>query len=185
MYKSLDDIITIYGVEEYDWLNFKITKENKLTYHHLLKRQNGGRHGIDNGAPLTTLGHNYLHQIEARDYEIYIKLNNILKRINTSGTAPTNDDIKLIEQLFLEFETKHYEELNQRNIKINFNKIRIQEIIENNESLKLYKTAGECIIDPTALRKIMQQGVVIKVPREKVKKKGAKKKHKKKKKNRR
>mgnify|MGYP003289734093 CR=1 FL=1 len=52
-----------------------------------------------------------------------IKLNNILKRINTSGTAPTNDDIELIEQLFLEFETKHYEELNQRNIKINFNKI--------------------------------------------------------------
>lgn len=109
--KVLKLIVSKYAVEEYDWMRFKITEDNPLTYHHIMKKENGGKWTIDNGAPLTAEAQSYLHYIEKKDIRTYNEINKVLKEINTQGFGPTDKQIQKIELLMIKFEITHLIEL--------------------------------------------------------------------------
>lgn len=81
-------MIEIYETYKYDWMNFKIDDE-EVTYHHIIKEENGGKVTLDNGALLTSRAHEYLHMIERMDLDIYEMINKIFKNINDQKHAPT------------------------------------------------------------------------------------------------
>jgi len=109
----MNDIVTLmikmYETYEYDWMNYKIDNED-VTFHHILKEELGGKYTIDNGALLTKRAHEYLHLIERFDVDIYEKINNVLKDINTQEHAPNYKQKKKIDLLLLEFEIKYASE---------------------------------------------------------------------------
>lgn len=104
-------MIKIYQIDNYDWLNFKISNINNITFHHIIKNENGGKYSIDNGALLTSKSHEYLHIIENNNIIIYNELNKILKEINIQRHKPTEYQYKKIELLFLKFEYENAKEL--------------------------------------------------------------------------
>lgn len=104
------EMIKIYQpISNLDWLNYKITKKCDLTYHHIVKREDGGKEVIENGALLmpVALAHQYLHLIECLDLETYIALNNLFKVINKQGYEPIEEQRAMIEYLLKEFENVH------------------------------------------------------------------------------
>lgn len=90
-------------VSELDWMNYKLEK-NKLTYHHIKKKSNGGKRIIENGALLMPVAHEYLHLIEAKDLSTYIALNKLFKHINKQRYEPTSEQRDVIEYLLRMFE---------------------------------------------------------------------------------
>lgn len=114
MKKVLKLLINKYAIKEYDWMNFKITKENPLTYHHIKKASQGGEETLENGAPLTVKAQEYLHLIEKYNFKIYRRLNRVFNEINGQGFSPTENQLKKIEMLLLEFEVRHYGQLRKR-----------------------------------------------------------------------
>lgn len=107
-------MIKIYKPMGRDWLNYKITQSNKLTFHHIVKKCDGGKADIDNGALLTEIGHQYIHLIECRDRDTYITLNKLFKIINEQQTAPTEEQRRIIEYLLQEFEREHKNDKNSK-----------------------------------------------------------------------
>src|SRR5690554_4932292 len=89
-------MVRIYKCVDDCWLGYKITKSNYLTFHHIKKAEHGGLYTLDNGALITNIGHNYLHTIEYKDLEIYLRLNQFMKAINEQGHAPTKKQYILI-----------------------------------------------------------------------------------------
>ena len=53
-----------------DWMNYRLVRKD-LTFHHILKREDGGKPIIPNGALLMPVAHQYLHLIEYKDIETY------------------------------------------------------------------------------------------------------------------
>ena len=105
--KVLKLIVNKYAVEEYDWMRFKITEDNPLTYHHIKKKAEGGDWSVSNGAPLTREAQSYLHYIEQKDIRTYNEINKVLKEINEQGFGPTEKQRKKIEYLMIRFEITH------------------------------------------------------------------------------
>ena len=89
-----------------DWLNYKLIKKD-LTFHHLQKREDGGKEVIENGALLMSVAHQYLHLIECKDIETYIAINKIFKYVNQQMCEPTREQREIIEYLLQEFEKVH------------------------------------------------------------------------------
>lgn len=89
-----------------DWLNYRLIKKD-ITFHHIQKREHGGKREIDNGALLMPVGHQYLHLIECKDIDTYIAINKVFKFINQQGYEPTKEQRELIEYLLQEFEKVH------------------------------------------------------------------------------
>lgn len=50
----------------------------KLSYHHLLKKQHGGKATVDNGAQLINDIHQWVHSLEHSDMELYDLVNECL-----------------------------------------------------------------------------------------------------------
>ena len=97
--------IKLYNIKDRDWLNYKITKDNPLTIHHIIKKEDGGKNTIDNTVPLTKRSHNYLHIIEVWNKYIYDDINIVLKDILKKGLRKKHQ--KKIEKLMLLFEDNH------------------------------------------------------------------------------
>lgn len=108
------ELVRLYGNPDVDWLNYKITRDNPISFHHIQKDCDGGKRVISNGGLLTNYSHRYLHIIETREYKLYLVLNNILKLINMRGYNPTNEERKIINEIFLEFEYYHKNDLNNK-----------------------------------------------------------------------
>ena len=89
-----------------DWMNYKLVKKD-LTYHHIIKKCEGGKRIISNGALLMPIAHQYLHIIEFKDYKTYKYINDIFKLVNKQEYEPTKDQRETIEYLLLQFENKH------------------------------------------------------------------------------
>ena len=107
-------MIKIYKPLDYDWLNYKVTQSNPLTYHHIEKKCDGGKETIENGALLSEVGHEYFNIIEFKSKETYITLNKMFKIINTQRTAPTQEQRQIVEFLLKEFESEHKDDKNSR-----------------------------------------------------------------------
>ena len=93
------------GKEYLDWMGFKITEENKPSYHHIIKKEDlKKKHEnfdatIENGAYLGNLSHSALHFIEGIDKELYYSWNHLFLVINKMKCYPVDDVLKMIEKL--------------------------------------------------------------------------------------
>jgi hypothetical protein len=81
---------------------------NDLSYHHIIKKCDGGPKTIENGALLVKdTSHPYLHIIEEREYDMYVYINAILKEINNQQRPPTKEQLIAMRDVLLEFERIH------------------------------------------------------------------------------
>ena len=94
-------------ISELDWMNYKIVRKADLTYHHILKRCDGGTPTLENGALLLPTPHQYLHLIEYRDSDTYKMLNKVFEIVNKQQYEPTKDQREIIEYLLQDFEYHH------------------------------------------------------------------------------
>jgi hypothetical protein len=96
-----------------DWMNYKIVKKD-LTFHHIVKRVNGGKKEISNGALLMDYAHNYLHIIEDRQKHYYDLLNQIFMIINKQQHEPDINQREAVEFILRDFEYHNLDELNSK-----------------------------------------------------------------------
>lgn len=101
-------MIDQYNVQKIDWMGYKLNKDNLYTYHHIVKREHGGKEIIENGAILTRIAHEYLHKIECKDIELYNYINNVLKQINEQGFGPLKRQLLAIDFILKMFEKEHF-----------------------------------------------------------------------------
>ena len=114
MNKITKEMLHIYKpVSNLDWMNYKLVR-NQLTFHHIEKRENGGKKDLSNGALLMPTPHQYLHLIECKDIKTYIALNKIFKIINTQLKEPNQDQREIIEYLLQDFEYHHRNDKNSK-----------------------------------------------------------------------
>ena len=112
--KITREMVKIYKPLDYDWLNYKVTQSNPLTFHNIVKKCDGGKEEISNGSLITEIGHQYLHLIEHKEFATYLLLNKIFKIINEQRTAPTKEQRELVEYLLREFESIHKNDKNSK-----------------------------------------------------------------------
>lgn len=89
-----------------DWLNYKLVKD-KVTYHHIIKRESNGKRTIENGALLMPISHQYLHLIENKDIDTYIGINKIFEYINQQQYEPTQEQREILEYMLRQFEYQY------------------------------------------------------------------------------
>ena len=91
--------------EYIDWMGFKITEENKPSYHHITKKEDLKRNNenfdatIENGAYLGKKSHELLHKIEIIDKDLYDSWNYLFLLINKMKTYPIDDVLNMIYEL--------------------------------------------------------------------------------------
>lgn len=108
MDKVKKEMIKLYQpLSNLDWLNYKITRLDDLTYHHIIKKSYGGKKTIENGALLIPLAHQYLHLIECVDIDTYVAINKMFGIINKQREEPTKEQREIIEYMLREFERVH------------------------------------------------------------------------------
>jgi len=91
--------------EYIDWMGFKITEENKPSYHHITKAEDLRKNkesdiaSLDNGAYLGKKSHELLHKIENIDKDLYEAWNYLFLLINKMKTYPIDDVWTMVEVL--------------------------------------------------------------------------------------
>lgn len=114
MKQIIRDMLKIYKpISNMDWLNYKLVKKD-LTFHHIVKKQYGGKEEISNGALIMNTGHQYLHLIEYKDIKTYNAINKLFRYINDQKYEPTLDQREIIEYLLQEFEYQHRNDKNSK-----------------------------------------------------------------------
>ncbi len=115
MKRITKEMLKIYvPISGLDWMNYRIIKDADLSFHHIVKKSEGGKEITKNGALLIAPSHNYLHSIEYKDKDTYVTLNKLFQVINKQMHEPTMEQRWIIEQLLLEFEEKHVEDRNAK-----------------------------------------------------------------------
>ncbi len=95
-------------------MGFTVDKKNSLSYHHLIvPRRNSKEYGIGegylfwNGAILRQdTSHDYLHLIEAKDYEIFLAITSEMIDENVKGYLDL-ENLRRINDLLTAFEREH------------------------------------------------------------------------------
>lgn len=101
-------IVNEYHMKRIDWLGYEVNKRTDFSFHHIIKKENGGKETRENGAILSyNTSHPYLHLIESKDFDIYCYLNYILKEINVQGYIPTTSQLLKINMALNSFEREH------------------------------------------------------------------------------
>lgn len=100
-------------ISNLDWMNYKLVRKD-LTFHHIVKREDGGKPIITNGALLMPVAHQYLHLIEYKDIETYNAINKIFGIVNQQEYEPTREQREIIEYLLKEFEKVHRNDKNSK-----------------------------------------------------------------------
>ena len=101
------EMIKIYKPLDLDWMNYRVTQNNPITFHHIKKAEHGGLYTFDNGALITINAHQYLNIIEYKEIKIYEMLNKMFELINKQRHAPTEEQREVIEYLLNEFYNLH------------------------------------------------------------------------------
>ena len=92
MDKVLIQMLEIYKPELWDnhcWLDYKLTRENPYTFHHIVEKRNGGARIITNGAILTLEAHRYLNFLDYKHHNVYKDLNCLFYDLNRTYAPPT------------------------------------------------------------------------------------------------
>ena len=88
-----------------DWMGFKITDENKPSYHHITKAEELKKNNesvdatLENGAYLGKKSHEMLHKIEIIDKDLYDAWNHLFLLINKMKCYPVDDVLKIMYEL--------------------------------------------------------------------------------------
>ena len=91
-------LVGYYGIDDgLDWLNFKIDNPRELQFHHIIKKSDGGKMTLDNGAILTPNAHQFLHTIERYDIEIYNAIKKMFKLYVMQKSSPTDEQRELMQ----------------------------------------------------------------------------------------
>ena len=98
-------LIKRFKLVKYDFMGYHLNKDD-ATYHHIIKKSDGGRRVLQNGAVLISISHEYLHLIEYIDFEKYEIINNMFKIFHRKGNIDEFDYI-LISKILSEFEEEH------------------------------------------------------------------------------
>ena len=98
-------MIKIYNLDKLCFMGYTLDKN--ASFHHIIKREHGGKETIENGAVLNKNAHEYLHIIEYKDIDTYITINKILKIINDQKSKPTKEQLQIISKLLSMFEEDH------------------------------------------------------------------------------
>jgi len=98
-------MIKIWDMASIDWLGYD--NEERYSFHHLIKKSNGGKKIISNGAVLHQNSHAYLHTIEYYDLDKYIFLNKILREVNNQKYMTSKEQLKQIRYVLLEFQREY------------------------------------------------------------------------------
>lgn len=101
-------MIKIYNLDKFCFMGY--TLDRNATFHHIVKKERGGKEVIENGAVLNKTAHEYLHIIEYKDIGTYIAINKILKIINEQRDRPTVEQLEIISKILSMFEEEHKEE---------------------------------------------------------------------------
>lgn len=102
-----NEMLKIYKpISNMDWMNYRLVKKD-ITFHHIVKKENGGKKEITNGALIMPVAHQYLHLIECKDIETYNAINKIFSYVNQQRYEPTREQREIIEYLLQEFESVH------------------------------------------------------------------------------
>ena len=91
------------------------TLDRTASFHHIIKREHGGKETIENGAVLNKTAHEYLHIIEYKDIGTYIAINKILEIINDQKDRPTKEQYQIISKLLGMFEEEHKHDKTSKN----------------------------------------------------------------------
>ena len=100
-------MINEWEIKNIGWMGYKVSRDNPYTYHHIEKKENGGKETLKNGAVLTDIGHKYLHIVEARDKELYDYINLVLQQINEQGFTALERQLLAIDYFLKQFEREH------------------------------------------------------------------------------
>ena len=95
----INKMIKIYTPNGYDWMGFPITKNNKLTYHHIEMKKDDGPTTISNGALLTKSSHRLLNILKTKDVDLYEEWQWLFYAINISYTHPNYAYSEMINEL--------------------------------------------------------------------------------------
>lgn len=107
------EMIKIYNLDMLCFMGY--TLDRTASYHHIIKREHGGKETIENGAVLNKTAHEYLHIIEYKDYDTFIAINKILKIINNQRDKPTKEQLQIISKLLSMFEEEHKHDKTSKN----------------------------------------------------------------------
>lgn len=99
------EMIKIYNLDKLCFMGYTLDKN--ATFHHIVKKEHGGKEDITNGAVLNPYAHEYLHIIEYKDYDIFIAINKMLEIINNQKNRPTKEQYQIISKLLSMFEKEH------------------------------------------------------------------------------
>lgn len=114
MKKITKEMLKIYKpLSGLDWMNYRIVRKD-MTFHHIIKKSDGGKEIIENGALLMSNPHEYLHIIEYKDFDTYVALNKIFGYINRQGYEPTAEQRQIIEYLLRSFEEEHKKDVTSK-----------------------------------------------------------------------
>lgn len=94
----LKQMILIYKPNGYDWMGTPITKDNPLTYHHIVKRKDGST-TIENGALLTKSSHKKLNSLEHHYPDLFAEWQWLFYAINISLTHPLLPYVEMMMEL--------------------------------------------------------------------------------------
>lgn len=112
----------------YDFMGYTFDSKKELSYHHIKTKQQKGKTTYENGAILNRItSHNYIHVIEAYEYELFEEISEELKREHKDGI--TKEHLQTIRQILEYFECK-YKDTQTKNgvliVKEDFVRRRIQ-----------------------------------------------------------
>ncbi len=93
------EMIRTFKTHYKDWMGFEIRKNNPLTYHHIIKKEDDGEETFDNGALLTKKGHYLLHRAERYDKKLYDEYNYWFKLINDMKSPLTEEMQNIMKAL--------------------------------------------------------------------------------------
>ncbi len=136
----------IYNPDGFDWMNFKLTKENPATFHHIKEKRDGGKKTIENGAILSSFAHQLLNILDLFCPDAYNDLQNVFIKINGSGEPPTIEIMQEIDDILQKlFCTEEYQfrvdmnDAKHRNSAINLKRFRKYYLESRKELVKCLK----------------------------------------------
>lgn len=90
----------------YDFMGYYFDDKKELSYHHIVPRHHKGKTTYENGSLLVrNTSHNYIHTIEAFDFDLFIEISNELKQEHHDGI--TKEHLIAIRQMLELFEARH------------------------------------------------------------------------------
>lgn len=126
-------MIADYAMRDVDWMGYKLMKGDIFTYHHIEKKEDGGKITLANGAILCgKSSHPYLHLIEHYDEDMYHYINGILMSINRIQHI----DVHLLEEIDRTLKIFEREHQGKRNAK---GKVLIKDVYVERDFRSLYR----------------------------------------------